>query len=96
MVKITWWASYAGGITVTAKGHADGSPEFCAMISALLGAWSFVCDERNGTVREESGDYYAHCKDGVESYAALRAILGGLRRVQEIGPEFICIENTHI
>lgn len=89
MVEIRWESGYARGLTITARGHATGSPEYCAAISALLGAWSTVCDERNGEVTEESGEYRGHCKDGVEQYAAFRCVLGGLRRIEETAPEYI-------
>lgn len=96
MVEIRWESGYARGLTITARGHAEGSPECCAAISALLGAWSTVCDERNGDVMEEPGEYRGHCKDGVEQYAAFRCILNGLRRLEEAGAEFVHIDNRPV
>lgn len=89
MVEVRHRAGYATGLTIAAAGHATGSVECCAAISALLGAWSTVCDERNGEVTEEPGEYRGHCRDGVEQYAAYRCVLGGLRRIEETAPEYI-------
>ena len=89
LIKI---AKRDGELIIEAIGHATGSPEACAGISALMGAWSCWCWRQGGDTDEGDGEYSGTCKCTRAGEDVLRTIAGGLERIRLAVPGALQID----
>ena len=86
-----------GGNELYAEGHATGSPEVCAAVSAILttlaGWLSNNPDSIDEDVRPEidlqPGDAYIFCKGDARCNAVFEAAVIGLLQLQQSYPDYI-------
>lgn len=88
--------------TVTARGHATGSPEVCAAISgilyALLGYVKNAQDESTIAYsdRLSSGDVAIDFRGGENAEAVFNMTVIGLLQIEKSYPEYIEVERQEI
>lgn len=88
--------------TVTALGHADGSPEVCAAISGILYALlGYVKNAQDESMivysdRISSGDVAIDFRGGENAEAVYDMTLIGLLQIEKSHPEYIKVERQEI
>lgn len=79
--------------TVTAKGHATGSPEVCAAVSGLIYALAGFLQNFGAKARLEAGDAEVECLSSYETDLALEMAYVGFRQIAQQYPEYLQVET---
>lgn len=86
--------------TVTAKGHATGSPEVCAGVSGILYALAGYLENGDGIGtlhgRIEPGDFSVTFDGDGRADAVYNMALIGLLQIEKSHPEYIKVERQEI
>ena len=81
---------------LSAKGHATGSPEVCAGVSAILYALAGYLinhDIKISEQRMEDADVHLEFTGGEGAVAAYEMAVIGLLQIEKAHPEFIQVKN---
>ena len=80
--------------TVTAKGHATGSPEVCAAVSGLVYALAGFLQGFGAKSRLEAGDAEVECLSSYETDLALEMAYVGFQQIAQQYPDYLQVETN--
>lgn len=85
--------------TLAVRGHATGSEEVCAGVSAIvyaLAGWAENYAEADVRTELESGDALVTFRGGSEAEAAFDMAVIGLQQIEAGHGRYICVRNAEI